>query len=279
MANLQLTYEDLKMSRLLNEGERFWIEKKLSMYPGGEISVKQMWRLLDDVWKQFECDPAIIDERTSNFYSHPVWLLNGIHIETDTLSRSNRIKICEWIIKKKFKRIADFGGGFGGLARLIGENYEDCEVEVIDPYSNEIGKHLASKYEHINYCKKLTGRYDLIIATDVFEHVIDPLGLVEETSQFLEGAGYYLIGNCFEPVILCHLPCTFHFGASWDVVLKHLGMEPQEQILYTRAFRANKMLNLQKARLTESKSRKLYPYIKFLPRKIQRILVSKILDI
>jgi len=34
-----------------------------------------------------------------------------------------------------------------------------------------------------------------------------------------------LIANCFYPVILCHLPCTFHLRYSFDAFCQALGME------------------------------------------------------
>ena len=273
------TYKNLNISSKLNIEEKLWIEEKLSNYHLGNISIKEMWKLLDETWAFFGCNQAIVDDSYAKFYSHPVWLLNGMHIETDSKSVANRNAFAEWVKERGFKRIADFGGGFGGLARLIGQNCSDCKVEIIDPYPHPVGVFLSEKTENVMYKDKLTGVYDLIIATDVFEHVVDPLGLVAETCTNLIKNGYYLIGNCFEPVILCHLPCTFHFRGSWDQALKHLGLEPQEKISYARVFQFNHDLNLNKAREIERQSHRLYAFTKYLPKKIQYLLTPFFLDI
>jgi 2-polyprenyl-3-methyl-5-hydroxy-6-metoxy-1,4-benzoquinol methylase len=272
MTNILKAYKKLNIQSFLNEADKNWIEKTISNYRDGEISIKQMWALLDQIWNLYNCDDKEIDERIANFYKHPVWLLNGIHIESDQLSLSNRIEICNWINEKSIKRIADFGGGFGSLARLIAENCNDCEVEVIDPYPHYIGRKLSEKYPNLKYVEQLNGKYELIIATDVFEHVEDPLRMVEETSRHLVIGGQYLIGNCFEPVIKCHLPSTFHFRGSWSRILTTLGLRYVENINYIQVFTRDDHLNLPEARKLESKSRLIYRYTKFLPAKMRVIL-------
>jgi hypothetical protein len=272
MTTLFETYKKLDLSSKLNQDEKLWIEETLSKYPNGNISIREMWKILDEIWNFYNCDQLMADERFTKFYSHPVWLLNGMHIETDSVSLSNRRAFAEWVKAKGFKRIADFGGGFGGLARLIGESCVGCEVDIIDPFPHPAGIFLAEKTENVKYKSELTGKYDLIIATDVFEHVMDPLGMIARTSMNLNNNGYYLVGNCFEPVILCHLPCTFHFRGSWDVTLKHLGLEPQEKISYARVFQYSENLNLDLARKVEKRSRRLFNFTKYLPKKLQYIL-------
>jgi hypothetical protein len=37
--------------------------------------------------------------------------------------------------------------------------------------------------------------------------------------------GHLFIANCFYPVILCHLPCTFHLRYSFDNFCRALGLE------------------------------------------------------
>ncbi len=272
MANILKAYNDLNISGFLSESDRGWMDQTISNYRGGEISIKQMWALLDQIWLSCNCDAGKIDDRVASFYKHPVWLLNGIHIESDQLSLSNRIKVCNWIKGKSFKRIADFGGGFGSLARLIAENCNECEVEVIDPYPHYIGRKLSEKYRNLKYVEQLNGKYDLIVATDVFEHVEDPIGMVEETSRHLVAGGKYLIGNCFEPVIKCHLPCTFHFRGSWCQILEALGLKPGEDITYIKAFTRDVHLNLPEARKMESKSRLIYRYTKYLPSRLRVVM-------
>ena len=40
--------------------------------------LNQLLYLIDKVWDELECDNQVIDEdKMSQFYSHPVWTLNG----------------------------------------------------------------------------------------------------------------------------------------------------------------------------------------------------------
>lgn len=77
---------------------------------------------MDLVWEDLGCDNKHLNwEKISKFYSHPVWLLNGLFIEQHTVSMKHRHAISDWIIAKNFKKILDYGGGFGTLARLIAQ--------------------------------------------------------------------------------------------------------------------------------------------------------------
>lgn len=120
------------------------------------------------------------------------------------------------------------------------------------------------------------GQYEILIATDVFEHVPDPLGLAAETAAALKPGGRYLIANCFQPVILCHLPQTFHFRHSWNRALRALGLEPKEAVVYWRAFMRRGDLN-PAARAIERGSRRLCPFTRPLPGRIARPLTKALL--
>ena len=115
------------------------------------------------------------------------------------MSISNREVFTKWVYDKKPKRVADYGGGFGSLARMIAKSCVDTEVEVIEPHPHDLAFEKAKCYKNLNYKKKLEGEYDIIIATDVFEHVQDPLGLAAETSKFLKKNGYYIIEDYKHP--------------------------------------------------------------------------------
>jgi len=113
---------------------------------------------------------------------------------------------------------------------------------------------------------ELSGEYDILIATDVFEHVPDPIGLAAETAEHLRINGRYLIANCFTPVILCHLPQLFHFTVSWDAVMQAMGLEPEEKVAYGRSYRREGVINVPAAREKGEYSRKIYPLVSWLPR-------------
>lgn len=144
----------------------------------GYPSLEQLWQLMDEQWQVHNCDPLHMDDRITAFYRHPVWLLNGLFIEQDSQSLVNRHVFTDWVAAQRPVRVADFGGGFGGLARLIGARLPNTQVELVDPFPHQAAIALASDTPNVRFVPELTGTYDILIATDVFEHVPDPLLLV-----------------------------------------------------------------------------------------------------
>ena len=252
----------------IKPSEQLWLEdifKKFNGFP----SLENLWKIMDEIWDEFNCDPKNLDYRVESFYRHPVWLLNGLFTDQHKLSISNREVFTKWVYDKKPKRVADYGGGFGSLARLIAKSCVDTQVEVIEPHPHELAFENAKYYKNLSYKKKLEGEYDIIIATDVFEHVQDPLGLAAETSIYLKKNGYYLIANCFQPVIKCHLPQSYHLHHTFDKALVAMNFKIVEKIIYGTVFSLGQKLNLDKSRKIEKKSKKLWLITKYLHRRIE----------
>ena len=233
---------------------------------GGYPDLEQVWSLMDEPWVELGCDPMNMDERVTAYYQHPVWLLNGLFIEQHTESIENRTKFAKWVMDQNPRRVADFGGGFGGLARITGEALPNAQVEVVDPHPHPAAIALAANTPNVRFVPELSSEYDILIATDVFEHVPDPIGLTAKTAEHLRVGGQYLIANCFAPVILCHLPQLFHFNASWDAVMQAMGLQPEEKVGYGRSYRRTGALNVPAGREKGECSRKIYPLVAWLPR-------------
>ena len=241
---------------------------------GGYPELEQVWEVMDEPWLELRCDPEVMDERIGAYYSHPVWLLNGLFIEQHRQSIENRKRFRDWVVKKKPKRVAEFGGGFGGLARMIGEAMPSVEVEVIEPHPHPVAIARAGKTRNVRYQPELSGKYDMIIATDVFEHVPDPLMLAYNTVSYLRDNGLYLFANCFYPVILCHLPQTFHLRFSWKPIMKALGLQYGEKVVYGESYRRSGAGDLGKAQLKEQSSRELFSLTSKLPGRLARPISS-----
>tara|TARA_R110002074_G_scaffold220592_1_gene391109 strand:+ start:5417 stop:6253 length:837 start_codon:yes stop_codon:yes gene_type:complete len=231
----------------------------------GYPSLTQLWRLMDECWVAYGCDCDDIDERVEAFYRHPVWLLNGLFTEQHSQSIDNRRKVTLWAAARDPVRIADFGGGFGGLARSIGKSLPSSQVEVVDPYPHPAAIAYAENTHNVRFVPELTGDYDVLIAADVFEHVPDPVGLAAGTASHLRDGGQYLIANCFQPVILCHLPQLFHLGYAWDHVMSRMGLLPGERVAHGRVYSRMGDLRLEDARVAGEQARRLSPLIKKLP--------------
>jgi hypothetical protein len=233
---------------------------------GGYPSLQQLWQLMDQPWQALGCDPLHLDERVSAYYNHPVWLLNGLFIEQDPQSLDHRQAFAHWVASIRPARVADYGGGFGGLARLLGAALPEAQVEVVEPHPHAAAIALAAETPNVRYVPELSGSYDLLVATDVFEHVPDPIGLAVATAAHLPIGGTYLMANCFAPVIACHLPQLFHLSIGWDQAMRAMGLQPREIVQYGRAYERTGQLSEKAARRAESLARRVYPWVKPLPR-------------
>lgn len=249
---------------MLSLAEQTWLNECFHRF-GGYPCLEQVWQLMDQAWQNLGCDPAVIDDRVAEFYYHPVWLLNGLFAEQDAVSLGHRRIIAAWVKAQKPTRIADVGGGFGTLARMIAAACPQAQVEIVEPYPHPEALSRADHCANVQYQPELTGQYDVIIATDVFEHVPDPLAMVESTAHYLAPHGQYLMGNCFFPDILCHLPQTFHFRYSWDMVMSALGLKPGRKVTYARVFSHRGTLSLNSARQAEKRSQEIFPRLEALP--------------
>jgi 2-polyprenyl-3-methyl-5-hydroxy-6-metoxy-1,4-benzoquinol methylase len=232
--------------------DREAIERLLRMIDTDDPTLEQIWSCMDVVWDELRCDNKHVDvHKFDVFYRHPVWLLNGLFIEQHAESLRNREIISNWIAQTNGRRIADFGGGFGTLARMIATKRPQVDIDVIEPYPHPLAIMKSQKFTNISYRTALCGEYDLIVAMDVFEHVPDPLRLVYETARYLKCGGIYLTANCFYPVIKCHLPVTFHFRRSWNSAMGMMRLRPIESVCYGFAFEKTGNANLATVRILE----------------------------
>lgn len=260
----------------LKDGECEYLEEIFGRFDGRFPSLEDMWGLMDEAWVKHGCTVRSLDKRVEAFYQHPVWLLNGLFIERDSTSMAHRSKFAEWIGAQGPRRLADIGGGFGTLARMVGRACPSCDVEVIEPHPFDAAIDLAQEVPNAQFKENLTGEYDILVATDVFEHVSDPLGLVAATGKHLSPGGQYLIANCFWPVIECHLPCTFHSRYSWNAALCAMGFQRRGKVSYGTVFVRGEDLDLNRARRVERVSRWLFPLLDRLPKKQRKRIIRRI---
>ena len=191
-----------------------------------ETDLEQMWYLMDLIWDDFGCDNKNLNwDSIGKFYSHPVWLLNGLFIEQHEVSMGHRHAISDWIIKNRFKNVVDYGGGFGTLARMVAEKDQNINMNIYEPHPSEFGLKRASEFDNINIIGELSSNYDCLMSTDVLEHVPDPLNDFANMIKSVKLNGYLIIANAFYPMIKCHLPQDFHFRYTFNQFAKMMGLE------------------------------------------------------
>jgi 2-polyprenyl-3-methyl-5-hydroxy-6-metoxy-1,4-benzoquinol methylase len=262
---MQICLEKLK----LDPSTKQKLEKLLSEPQNGRSDLEQMWFLMDKVWDEYGCNNQNLDwDKIDKFYSDPVWLLNGLFIEQHDISMEHRHAISNWIIKQKFKTVADYGGGFGTLARLIANKDNRIIVYGYEPHPNELGIRRATEHKNIEIVKNLNDNYECIVCIDVLEHVPDPLADFAHMVKSVKAGGFLITANCFSPVIKCHLPQTFHLKYTFNLFSRIMGLQVVGKLEGSHATIYRKS-NYKKIywiviRPTEKISKFLYPAIEML---------------
>ena len=206
--------------------EKQEIEKLLKREKEGLNDLEQMWYLMDLIWDDFKCDNINLDwEKIGKFYSHPVWLLNGLFIEQHDVSMGHRHSISDWMVNKNLKNVVDYGGGFGTLARLIAQKDDNISMSIYEPHPSDFGLKRAEEFSNIEIIDTLDKKYNCLVSTDVLEHIPDPLKDFSNMIESVDIGGYLVIANCFSPVIKCHLPQNFHLRYSFNYFAKIMGLE------------------------------------------------------
>jgi len=257
----------------LTPEERGAIEQHLGLV-GSDPSLDQIWWLMDKAWERCACDNRKPDpSRLASFYSDPVWLLNGMFIEQHTVSMNHRKVITQEVAALAPKRVLDLGGGFGTLARLLAASLPQAEVSICEPYPPRHGVESCRPFENIHFIKELKSQsVDVLVSTDVLEHVPDPIALLAAMVDAVRPNGHLMIANCFFPVIACHLPCTFHLRYSFDDFCLALGLEVLGTCegSHATSYRRAQILapNWRNLRAMERRSQLLFPWREWQARNI-----------
>lgn len=211
---------------LFSTDEQLEIQKLISSLHYQDLDLKNLFYLMDKVWDEMECDNrAINKEKLRNYYQHPIWILNGLFIENDSISLQHRNSIANWIANQQLRIVVDYGGGFGTLARKISDCAPEAEIDIFEPYPSQIALKYCQNHPTIHFVNQLESNYDCLVSTDVLEHVVDPLALLHQMISAVRLGGYLIIANHFYPSIKCHLPSTFHLRHTFDSFAQAMGLE------------------------------------------------------
>jgi len=207
----------------LNEKEKEYILNLSKDLP----SIKWVWKEMNRIWDELGLDnkKELDKQKIGEYYNHPVWIMNGIFVEQDEISKNNRINIASYLKKNNIIKIADYGGGAGVLAKKIVELNSDAIVDIIEPYPFNFFKERLKNIPNITFTSKFRdNQYECIILQDILEHLENPIDIVNEVSKFVKNKGLLIFGNCFYPVIKCHLPKTFYLRHLFKFILEDMGL-------------------------------------------------------
>lgn len=191
--------------------------------------IEWVWAEMDRAWDALNLNNRLPlqSQDIASFYSHPVWIMNAFYAGADPVSVKHRESIARYVSKCGMRRIADYGGGGGELARRISILCPGLKIEIIEPFPSALGKYRVSHLKNVSFSDKLNGKYDLVLAQDVLEHVENPIGVAEEIYRALGINGVAIFANCFFPVIKCHLPRTFHLRPTFGFIMDLGGLKPR----------------------------------------------------
>lgn len=231
----------------------------LSTLPESLPDVTWVWQEMNRVWREVGLDNtrSLKDqtEQVSRFYSHPIWLVNGLFTAADGQSARHRKAIALHLTTLNAATVADYGGGFGELALTIARHNPDIRVTVVEPYPTQVGLSRLAGVAQIDVQPDLSrGPYDVVLAQDVLEHVDDPVALAHDLARSVRRGGHLVVANCFHPMIDCHLPQTFHLRYTFDHVMRCMGLVSCGKVPdapNARVFRVGQTPSLAKARAAE----------------------------
>ena len=242
---------------LLSESD----EKYLQNLPTSLPTVEWVWAEMDRIWDNYNLNnrKTLAGQAIAEFYSHPVWLMNGVFTSLDPVSEIHRDLISQFTRVKGFKLIADYAGGFGELALKMSNKSSNAIIKIIEPYPSAFGLYRLNDKKNIEIISNLgVNEYDAIIAQDVLEHVEDPVGLAIALTESVQDNGLIIFANCFYPVIKCHLPKTFHLRHTFRFVMIVYGLEYQGRLAgaeHILIFKKVRKVSAKKARVAEKISR------------------------
>lgn len=248
-------------------------------------ALEWIWNEMDSVWDRCGLDNCRIlsTQPVGEFYSHPVWLMNGIYTSSDSVSAKHRLAIALYLAQAGVRTSIDYGGGFGALARAIVQAAPDSTVYVVEPYISKVGFEQIQLESRIRLVPTLEGcEADAIIAQDVLEHVEDPVLLAYNIAKALRDDGKVIFANCFYPVIKCHLPANFHLRHTFRLVICALGLRYLGVVVgaeHAQVFERSGQLSLSRARRVESVSRLVGPVlnsIRVCASNLKKVLMTRV---
>ena len=169
-------------------------------------TLEWVWSEMDRIWDQFGIDNTkpLSDQQNAvnDFYGHPVWMMNVIYTEMDTVSAGHRKAIAQYLFTLNARKIADYGGGAGVLALSIVHANPEARVSIVEPFPSRVSiERVTRMTQQVRFVDSFEASkaYDAVIMQDVLEHVDNPVELASHAVEAVKIGGYLVFANCFFP--------------------------------------------------------------------------------
>jgi mycofactocin glycosyltransferase len=202
LAEYRRTWEEailFERSRTLEES----MHRELGTYLGGvspqdirERRERARALAIED-WKS-RVDPSSRESVERFYEEHDVELyqLMAWHTLSEDLSPLAYVTALKFVQPRACRHCLDFGCGVGSGAVLFARN--GFEVSIADISSLLLrfsawrlaSRQLSCRVLDLKVDRLPTATYDLVLAMDVFEHLVDPVGAVDEIARALKPGGF-----------------------------------------------------------------------------------------
>jgi len=272
---------DWKGAYILLRKSKEWseLEKYLKNFDENKpISVENIWKIMNQVWDDTGLDKKNYNlDQLNQYYSHPVWFLNGLFVEIDQESMNNRKSIAGYFKNKENLKILDYGGGFGTLAKEIAKITPSSKVDIYEPYVSKYTYENIQDFKNIKIINNLKeSYYDVLVNTDILEHIEKPIELIAFYNKCLKKGGMLISHWNFTPCIKCHLPKHFHLRYTFNIIVPLLGftkeIKNERHGHFFKKIRNVRVEDSDKAYKREKYSKMIYP-LNIVGDKIKRIIV------
>jgi ubiquinone/menaquinone biosynthesis C-methylase UbiE len=192
---------------------QFWedVENYIIRYLHSPPTIEELWRVLDRVWEDMKVNGG--NQRSLiNYYSHPIWLYNGLMMEVDQVCVKKRYEIVS--LAKKFdpQSILDMGGGTGALLKIAHEELPTVlRLDLVD-ISAKLKSCICEglrPFGRIRVLDYSAPPYDIVFSTEVMEHLPNPFEALSTINHSLKRGGVLIGTWSFYPMMKAHLPGNF----------------------------------------------------------------------
>lgn len=196
--------------------------RKLNTLFSADISLRTTRKFLNTEWERVNTNSA---KEVKEFYDSPIWIIDSLLTETDVCSVKMRLNAVKCISIFDHSKVLDYGGGFGIIAEMAGKIFPNSIITLYEISRNR--KHIQEKInmENVTVTNKLSSKYDVVISTEVLEHVHNPIKHILKMKRLINKGGGLILTYSFNDYLKCHLPENYRYNGIFHCLVKFRGFE------------------------------------------------------